>query len=131
MFQLALRRDTADVAHQDFENGAFAWRQSKIALGARQNPAGWIVIQTSGDEEGRRRVRGAAQQGPAAREKFAVVEWLDEIIVGAGVQPGYAFVDRRSRRQGEDWRLDGASTDLADQVKAIAVGKAEIDKSRS
>ncbi len=70
--------------------------------------------------------RAAAQQRPQAREQLLALEGLDEVVVGAGVEPRDAGVDRVARGQHED-RDVAVGAQRAGDVDAVELGQPEVE----
>ncbi len=123
VFELALLHNPADLSHQDFQDGSFARSQSKVNVSASRNPCRCVKAQLSGDERRRESFRRASQQGAAASEKFAMIERLDQIIVGARIEPGDPVVNGSAGGQHENGGIDVLSPHGADQVESVAIGQ--------
>jgi hypothetical protein len=83
---------------------------------------GWVLL--------RRREHasvGQFYQRIRPSKPIEVTERLDQIVVGAAVEPGDAVVDAGVRRDHQHRRLAPGRARFVDQRNAVAVGKAEVD----
>ena len=94
----------------------------------RDAPQAQIDSQGAGDHDGRRtaRLHPVPQGRPQSGEQFVDAERLGDIIVRATIQRFDLHVLRVARRQHDDGGL-APFPDVADQVQAVAVGKAKIE----
>ena len=76
---------------------------------------------------GRRHRRAATDDGADARDELAEAERLDDVVVGAELQPDDP-VDLFGARGHHDDRHVGARPQLAAHVEAVAVGQAEVEQ---
>ena len=87
-----------------------------------------LVGQVVEDERPGLRDLGAAQQGADPREQLAEREGLDEIVVGAGVEPLDLVLDGVARRQHQDLRAHAAGAQLAAELEAVArAGQQQVE----
>jgi hypothetical protein len=76
--------------------------------------------------------RGAAgvlppQHGANPRQKLPKAEWLDDIVVGAELQPDHRVDLAASFTSGDDHRDIGARPDLAQLVESVFLAKSQIE----
>ena len=86
------------VAHQVLEQLELAGRELDVALAAEDLAGVGIEAQVANHEEGAAARRAPAQQGSQAGQQLVALEGLDEVVVGAGVEPGDAGLDARRGR---------------------------------
>ena len=75
---------------------------SSCALAAEDLAAVGVEAEVADDQEGAAARRPAAQQRADAGEQLVALEWLDEVVVGARVEPLHAGVDRVARGEHQD-----------------------------
>ena len=78
----------------------------------------------------RPRRAGAAQQGPQARLQLADIERLDEVVVGARVEPVDAVRDRVARGQHQDRDAIARPAQLAADLEPVDARHADIEHER-
>ncbi len=71
--------------------------------------------------------RPPPQQRAHPRQQLLPLERLDEVVVGADVQPGDARVQRVARGQHEDRRVVLVGAQLAGDVEAVHPRQAEVE----
>ncbi len=70
---------------------------------------------------------GAPLQGMQAGAEFAQVEGLEQVVVGAGLQPGDPVGHRVARGQHQHRQVDALLAQALQQAQAVLVGQAEIE----
>jgi CRP/FNR family transcriptional regulator, cyclic AMP receptor protein len=73
---------------------------------------------------------GAPQQGPQPRLQLTQRERLDEIVVGAGVEPLDAIVDRVARGEHQHRRAIARRPHAAADLKAVKAGHRDVEDDR-
>ena len=56
-----------------------------------------------------------------------MVEWLDEAVICAGVERGYAVGDACPGRNDEDGLAVGGRSGVVDQLQTVAVRQAQVN----
>ena len=71
--------------------------------------------------------RAAAQQRAHAREQLLALERLDEVVVGADVEPLHARLQRVARGQHQDRRVVAVVAQALGDVDAVQPRQAEVE----
>jgi D-alanyl-D-alanine carboxypeptidase/D-alanyl-D-alanine-endopeptidase (penicillin-binding protein 4) len=96
-----------------------------------RRPASSSVIgPTSIRGSARRGWLGAAGQRPEARRELFEGERLDEVVVGAGIEPGHPVAHGVARGQHQDRRLAPPLPEALGDLDAGDVGQADIQDDR-
>src|SRR4029453_11961394 len=90
--QLIARQDVIRVSHEDLEHLELLRCQGDLAPAARHPAGGGVELEAGDAEHGALLGRAPPPEGAQARQELAEVEWLDEVVVGPGVQPGDAVL---------------------------------------
>src|SRR3954447_14268394 len=125
--QALARDDDALVAHQVLE-------QLELALGELDAPVGAVDLVRVGIElevaRGQRRGaarRAAAQQGAHAREELLALERLDQVVVGARVEPLDARLQRIPSGEHENRDVAVGAQPLG-HLEAVEAGQAQVEQ---
>ena len=124
--QFGLRDHDALAVHEIFEDAIFHGSERKFTAGAADGAPGGIHFKIVDAENGGGLAFAAADDGFGAREKFAEIERLGDVIVGAGVQEsddGIAIVFGGEDEDGSDAAFGAKSFH---NVEAAAFGKHEV-----
>ena len=110
--------------------GEWGMLERDLELDLALGPAHLVGVRVQGevaDDEGRRAARwAAAQQRAQAGEQLLALEGLDEVVVGAGVEPRDAGVHGVARGQHED-RDVAVRAQRAGDVDAVELGQPEVE----
>src|SRR3954453_3272675 len=127
LFEQALAgHDDALVAHEVLEQLELALGQLDRALAARDLVRVGVQREVADDERGAAARRPAAQQRAQAGEQLLALERLDEVVVGARVEPLHARLDRVARGQHEDRHVVGGAQAARD-LDAVELRQAEVE----
>ena len=125
---LLARHHLARMAHEVAEQCELAGREV-LALGAgRDADAQGVEDDVASHESLVAALGGTAGQGPDARQQLREREGLGEIVVGAGVEPGHAVVERAQGRQHQHRRLDAARPEQPQDLHAIEVREHAVEQ---
>ena len=69
-----------------------------------------------------------AQERPAAGSEFRQIDWLDDVVVGARIEPKHTVVWTVARGDDEDRGGEAHAPCLADERDAVAVGHPEVEQ---
>jgi len=61
------------------------------------------------------------EQRPNASQKFGMVKWLYEIVIGAAIECRHAIGNTRPRGNDQDRPVVGGSSCIGDQLQTVAV----------
>ena len=75
-------------------------------------------------------VVGAAQQRPQPRLQLAQRERLDQVVVGADVEPLHAVVDRVARGKHQNRRAVAGLAHPAGQLESVEAGHQDVEDDR-
>src|SRR6478752_1467282 len=115
LFEEALaRHDDPLVAHQVLEQLELALRQLDHAIATRDLVRVRVQREVGDDQRGGAARRAAPQQGAQPGQQLLALEGLDEVVVGARVEPLHAGLDRVARSQHQDRDVVGAADLLGD-----------------
>ena len=70
----------------------------------------------------------AARQGPHAREELRHGEGLDDVIVGAAIEPADALLERVARGDDDHRRRVAARAQLAQDIQAVHAREAQVEQ---
>ena len=118
----------AGVAHQEAQQGELAGLQLDRPVAARDTMRQEVEREVADAEHrlGNRARRTAAEGGDAGGE-LGERERLDQVVVGAGVQPRHAVVDAAQRREEEGRGRDPARPEGAKQAEPVEAGQHPVD----
>ena len=71
--------------------------------------------------------RAAPQQRAHARRELVLDERLDEVVVGAGIEPAHAVFDGVARGEEQHRRRDAFGARIAAEREAVAPGQHDVD----
>src|SRR3954449_9141758 len=125
--QALARDDDALVAHQVLEQLELALGELDVALAAADLVGVGVELEVAGDQRGGAAGRTAAQQRAQAGQQLLALEGLDEVVVGAGVQPLDARLDRVARGEHED-RHVAVGAQPAGDLDAVQAGQPEVEQ---
>src|SRR4051812_2862426 len=113
------------VAHQVLEQLELALREVDLAVGAR-HLVGVGVEREVADAQRRHPARGPPPQERAqAGEQLLALEGLDQVVVGADVEPFDAGLERVARREHEDRRVVAVLAQALGDVDPVQPWQAE------
>ena len=72
----------------------------------------------------------AANERTQARREFVEIRRLDEIVVGAGIEPAHAILDRVARGENEDRQPQAARTNPLQHLEAREPRQAQVEDDR-
>ena len=95
----------------------------------RDPPRGLVEDDRAGDELRLRATggRAAPAERPEPGRQLLVGERLDEVVVGAGVEPGHPVADRVARGQHQDRHLGPRRPDAAGDLETRDVGQPDVE----
>src|SRR4051812_19887259 len=115
------------VAHQVLEQLELALREIDLPVATRDLVRIRVQRQVTHPQRGHPARWAAPQQGPQAGEQLLALERLDQIVVGADVEPLHAGLQGVARRQHEDRRVVAVVAQALGDVDAIQPRQAEIE----
>jgi hypothetical protein len=71
---------------------------------------------------------GTAQQRPHARQQFVEIERLDQVIVGACIEPGDAIAHHIAGGERQHGHLVAAGAQIGQQLQAVAPRQAKVEQ---
>ncbi|KGC71300.1 hypothetical protein DP56_5938 [Burkholderia pseudomallei] len=128
LLELRLRQDHPRMLDQRFEQRPFARGQVDPRAGARHAARGDVDRELAELHERIRIARIAARDRAHARGQLGQVERLDQIVVGAGVQPRDPVRDLIERGQDDDGHRRAARAQLAQEIEPTPVGQQQIEQ---
>jgi hypothetical protein len=99
------------VPRQVHEKGELSRGQIELPTGERR--AAIETVERQRPDPERRRVRATPGERPRPRQELAEIEWLPDVVVGAGVEPGDALAHLATRREHEDRHREAARAHFA------------------
>jgi hypothetical protein len=117
------------VAHQELEQCVLLGLELDERAGAPDQPADGVHLQI-GDAQHALARRAATEQRPQARRQLGQRERLGHIVVGAGVEPRHALVQRILGGEDQHRQLRLARTDVAQHLKPRSSRQHEIEHHR-
>src|SRR4051794_16954242 len=120
------RDDDALVAHEVLEQLELALGQLDRALAAPDLVRVGVQRQVGDDERRAAPRRPPAQQRPQSGEQLLALERLDEVVVGARVEPFDARLDRVARGEHQDRHVVGRAQPPRD-LDAVELGQSEVE----
>src|SRR3954470_23204237 len=125
--QLLARDHQALVAHQVLEQLELALRELDPALPARDLVRVGVEHQVADPQRRHPARRAAAQERAHAREQLLALERLDEVVVGADVEPLHARLERVAGGQDQDRRVVLVLAQALGHVDPVEPGKPEVE----
>src|SRR5262249_31319229 len=102
-----------------FEQRVLLSRQVNAPARASRRMVSGVQNQIGDLHHGGSKIPNAPQEGANSRQQFFKLERLDQIVVSAAVQTFDAVVNRVTRRQHENGRVDSARTQFAANLIAV------------
>ena len=130
--QIIARDDATGGTDEDFEDVEFERGDFDFAAVAQHLPCAGVEADAIDFEDTRFQSRlssGTAEDGLHAGEEFVGAEGLGEIVVGAGVQTGYAVVVFSARGE-HDYRNGALAADLMEGFEAIQPGHHDVEQDK-
>jgi hypothetical protein len=110
------RNDFSEMLHHDGQQASFTWRQAYCPAKAEDFAGGRIECELPCGDAQRAHLKRPAEQRPNARQKFHMAERLDEIVICAAVERGYAVGNACPSRNDEDRLVVGSGPGVIDQL---------------
>ncbi len=107
LHELGAAHHAPGVARQVVKEGEFLRGERDLPSPPRDQVAGGVDHEVADDEPGREHLAASPGEGAEPGQELAEVERLGEVVVGAGVEPRDALLDRIEGGEHEDG--DGAA----------------------
>ncbi len=127
-FELAARQDGARPRQERLQQGELARRELRCLAEVRGFPGCRIEAELSIGQQRRRARALAAQHSAHPCQQFANFEGLDQIIVGAEIEPIDPVVDAIPRGHDDDGKPAAKRAQVPQHVPAIGHRQAEIEQ---
>src|SRR5262249_39675966 len=121
-FENGLRYDSAETPYEVFQDCAFPAWQDQRAAADHHISFDRVKADVAGLQDGSKRPTWAAQQCLRARYELCHRKWLDEVVVGTGIETADAILDRIACGQHQHGRLIAAGPQFSEQVEPVAIG---------
>jgi hypothetical protein len=120
----------AGMAEEQLQQRELLGRQVQLDLGAPGAPPRRVQPQVADLQHGRALDPAAAHQGAHPRGQLGEAERLDEIVVGAGVQPHDTVVDRVPGGQQEHRRPAALRAQPPGDLQPVHAGQHDVQDDR-
>src|SRR4051812_42039454 len=124
--QLVARDHQSLVAHHELEELELAGGELEQAIAAGGLVRGRVELQVADDQRRAAPRRAPAQERAQPRQQLLEVERLDQVVVGAGVEPLDARVDRVARGEHQD-RHVAVGAQAAGDLDAVDLGQPQVE----
>ena len=125
--QLVAGEHLARVADEDVEQVELAAGERELAARARRDVAARVDDDVARHVRARALLAAAAQQRLQARGQLGDRERLDEVVVGARLQPGDAVLDLVARGQHADGDVDPVAAQPAHDADAVEARHRDVE----
>ena len=105
----------------------FGGGERDLARAATHEVSFTVDHQITDDDDRRERVHAAARERAESGQQFAEVEWLGEIVVGAGIEPSDPVLNGVERREHQNRHPIAAGTDGAADIDTAHAGQQHIE----
>lgn len=125
--QLGAAHDSTGVACKVLKEGELLHGERNLPRAATRRTTARVDDEVADYELGRKYLAAPAGQRPEAGEKLAKVEWLREVIVGAGIEPSNLILDRIERRQHQNRDLASVLPNRPADLDAAAARHQDVE----
>jgi hypothetical protein len=118
------------MAHEVLQQLELARRQIDRGAVARDLARAQIDIEAGDPQPRQLTAAPAPNQRPHAGDQLGEGKWLDEIVVGAGIEPEDAIVDGVLGRENQHRRRIAAGAQRGQHIEAVAFRQHEVEHDR-